>query len=168
MVSTSDSDFDNLSSNLSRTYFNRWRDRCKKGQSRLFPTVQPSLLEFMHCVADGLGYLIMVSYCTTVRYYARLSEGAVHVRCKSLFLQVTAIATSKYVCLHPSPNTSEGHYILQTAYNQQTTLSQWRAQPHRRKNHNRRKHHNPFYPFQNEAQFSILLFLKFDLNFFKR
>jgi len=37
----------------------------------------PSLLEFMHGVADGLGYLVMVSYSTTVHFYDRLSQGAV-------------------------------------------------------------------------------------------
>jgi len=32
----------------------------------------PSLLD-----ADGLGYLVMVSYSTTVHFYDRLSQGAV-------------------------------------------------------------------------------------------
>ncbi len=58
MVSTSDSDSDNLSSNLSRTSFLETLAR----QDKTFPRVPlpPSLLEFMHGVADGLGYLVMV------------------------------------------------------------------------------------------------------------
>ncbi len=102
MVSTSHSDSDNLSSIHNRTFFIRQRDRCKKGQSRLFPTVQPSLLELMHCVADGLGYLVLVSYSTQYvitpgcrRVLYMFVANRYFFKSPSLSLQ------SMSVCIHP-------------------------------------------------------------------
>ena len=60
-----------------------------KTRQDFFPRVPlpPSLLEFMHGVADGLGYLVMVLGYGELFYNSTFLRqavaGRVHVRCKS-------------------------------------------------------------------------------------
>jgi len=95
-----------------------------KTRQDFFPRVPlpPSLLEFMHGVADGLGYLVMVLgygelfYNSTFLRQAVAGRGTCSLQIVSFFKPPPLPIMSNW---YLSPNTPEGHYNKRTLSKQQ-------------------------------------------------